>query len=70
MIDSFCPSCGCRVLVTPRQMIEMTTDELGIKVTWRCTCGALGTETTGRPSARRPRTRSIATRGAGGPEAA
>lgn len=58
MLDPYCRRCGCRVLVTPAHIVEMTTDELGVTVRWRCACGESGTELLGRPAAGRPRTRS------------
>ncbi|MGI9538608.1 MAG: hypothetical protein ACR2N6_00490 [Miltoncostaeaceae bacterium] len=58
MLDPFCWRCGCRVLVTPAHIVEMSTDECGVTVRWRCACGELGTELVGRPAAGRRPTRS------------
>ena len=58
MFDPYCRRCGCRVLVTPSQFVEFASDELGVTVKWRCTCGALGTDVSGRPGAGRQPTRS------------
>lgn len=47
MLDVMCATCG-RTLIGLRQIVSLTTTDEGIRVTYVCSCGRPGAETTGR----------------------
>jgi hypothetical protein len=59
MIDAHCPHCG-RVLVGPRQIVSMRSDDAGIEVAYVCWCGRLGAEVSGRRAGGAPAVGSAA----------
>lgn len=56
MFDAYCPACRTRRLVFAGQIRGIRNGEAGIRVAYRCWCGADGTWTTGRRSAEDPAT--------------
>lgn len=52
MFDASCDRCGT-VLLGPRRILSIENTDEGIVLTFRCYCGTVGTEVTGRHSPRR-----------------
>lgn len=48
MFDVFCTECSRRQLVFPGQVLEISNDDRGIHVVYRCSRGHIGVMLTGR----------------------
>lgn len=53
MYDAFCDRCDAVVLLGPRRIVSLENTDDGIALTFRCYCGAVGTEVVGRAASRR-----------------
>lgn len=47
MFDAHCDTCGDHVLFGYRRLVNLTNSSDGIRVTFRCYCGAVGSFLTG-----------------------
>lgn len=52
MFDAHCDRCAAVVLLGPRRIIGLQPTDDGIVVTYRCYCGEVGREVTGRRASR------------------
>lgn len=48
MFDASCDRCDAVVLLGPRRIVSLENTDDGIALTYRCYCGAVGTEVVGR----------------------
>ena len=70
MFDASCDRCGAVVLLGPRRIVSLENTDDGIVLSFRCYCGAVGTEVVGRDAPLRVALRRAALRRAAESETA